>query len=559
VRAEAQDGSGTNNANFSTPPDGSRPRMQMYVWTTVTPNKDGDLDTGIVAHEYTHGISNRLVGGPANTSCLGNAQQPGEGLSDFMALVLTAKTTDTALMGRGVGTYALNQPTTGPGIRTQRYSTDPAVNTWTYASISGMAIPHGVGSVFAQALWESYWSLVSKWGFSTNLYAATGSAGNQRMLAYFIEGLKNTPCSPTFTQVRDGIIAAATTLHGGQDVCRLWTSFAAFGLGSNAISGGSSSTSPTNGFAVPAACKTDVWGKDKPWDTGLEPDGATAGNVMWESEDIWVRNNLTNGPHQNPEFGQTNYVHVKVRNRSTVEASNAVVKLYGTNAATSTSWPTGWIYIGETTLVSLAGLTDTEVVVPWNPPFQGHYCLMARMVTGQDPMTFTELGDPNYNTRYNNNIIWRNTNVVNMVPFGFVDVHFILRNALKDARLFNVRFREPDEQLKNPFLQRGTVLVDLGADLTKLWEQSGGKADGVERVGETQFKVADPTRAFFGIQLAPQQEFDVKITFQDQKWTKETSDFVEYQFGVIQEDPQSQDKIPAVGGVTYYLQASPLF
>ncbi|MEM1216572.1 MAG: M36 family metallopeptidase, partial [Bacteroidota bacterium] len=32
VRAEALDGSGTNNANFATPPDGSRPRMQMYLW-----------------------------------------------------------------------------------------------------------------------------------------------------------------------------------------------------------------------------------------------------------------------------------------------------------------------------------------------------------------------------------------------------------------------------------------------------------------------------------------------------------------------------------------------
>ncbi|WP_233261618.1 M36 family metallopeptidase [Vitiosangium sp. GDMCC 1.1324] len=559
VRAEAQDGSGTNNANFSTPPDGSRPRMQMYVWTTVSPNKDGDLDTGIIAHEYTHGISNRLVGGPSNTSCLGNAQQPGEGLSDFMSLVLTARATDTGPMGRGVGTYALNQPTTGPGIRTQRYSTDPAINTWTYASINGMAVPHGVGSVFAQALWEAYWSLVDKYGYSSNLYAATGGAGNQRMLAYFIEGLKNTPCSPTFTQVRDGIITAASTLYGGQDVCRLWTSFAAFGLGSNAVSGGSGSTAPTNGFSVPASCKTDVWGKDKPWDTGLEPDAATAGNNMWESEDIWVRNDLTNGPHQNPEYGQTNYVHVKLRNRSTVEASNVAVKVYGTNAATSTSWPSLWTYIGEQNVVSLLGGADTEVSVPWNPPIVGHYCLMARMVTGQDPMTYAEIGDPNYNTRKNNNIIWRNTNVVNLVPFGFVDVHFTLRNVLKEPRLFLVRFREPEEQLKSPFLQRGAVVVDLGRELMAQWEKSGGKAEGVERVGETQFRIADPTRAYFGISLEPQQEFEVKMNFQDQKWTRETDKFLEYQFAVVQEDPQAQEENPAVGGVTYYLQASPLF
>lgn len=35
VNADAQDGSGTNNANFSTPADGSKPRMQMYLWNSA--------------------------------------------------------------------------------------------------------------------------------------------------------------------------------------------------------------------------------------------------------------------------------------------------------------------------------------------------------------------------------------------------------------------------------------------------------------------------------------------------------------------------------------------
>ncbi len=38
VNAEAQDGSGVDNANFSTPADGSSPRMQMYLWTGSGPN-----------------------------------------------------------------------------------------------------------------------------------------------------------------------------------------------------------------------------------------------------------------------------------------------------------------------------------------------------------------------------------------------------------------------------------------------------------------------------------------------------------------------------------------
>ena len=255
VRAEAQDGAGTNNANFGTPADGARPRMQMFIWTAANPDRDGDLDAGVIVHEYGHGISNRLVGGPANVNCLTNTQQAGEGLSDWWALAYTARATDTGATPRGLGTYALNQQTNGTGIRTQRYSTDPAVNTWTYASINGMAVPHGVGSVWAQGAWEVYWKLVDRWGFDTNLYNANGSAGNQRAMLYVNEGLKNTACNPTFTQIRDGIIQAAMDNHGGEDVCRMWEAFAAFGLGTNAVSGGANSTSPTNGFNIPASCQ----------------------------------------------------------------------------------------------------------------------------------------------------------------------------------------------------------------------------------------------------------------------------------------------------------------
>lgn len=292
VRAEAQDGGGTNNANFATPADGSRPRMQMYIWTSPNPDRDGDLDAGIVVHEYGHGISNRLIGGPSNVNCLTNRQQPGEGLSDWWALAYTARAGDTGAMPRGMGTYSLGQSTTGAGIRTQRYSTDPAVNTWTYASINGMAVPHGVGSVWAQAAWEVYWKLVDQWGFSSNLYNAAGGAGNQRMMLYVNEGLKNTACNPTFTQVRDGIIQAAMDNYGGEDVCRVWEAFAAFGLGTNAVSGGSGSTAPTNGFNVPASCQggggtvvfEDTFETNLGWQTN--PNGTdTAISGAWERGD----------------------------------------------------------------------------------------------------------------------------------------------------------------------------------------------------------------------------------------------------------------------------------
>ena len=80
VFADAQDGGGTNNANFSTPADGQNGRMQMYLWNG-SPQKDGDVDNGVIVHEFGHGISTRLTGGPSQSGCLGSAEQMGEGWS----------------------------------------------------------------------------------------------------------------------------------------------------------------------------------------------------------------------------------------------------------------------------------------------------------------------------------------------------------------------------------------------------------------------------------------------------------------------------------------------
>jgi extracellular elastinolytic metalloproteinase len=256
VRAEAQDGGGNCNANFFTPTDGSRPRMQMYTCTNTNPAADGDLDNGVIVHEYGHGISNRQVGGPNNTSCLGNRQQMGEGWSDFLAMAYTAEVGAAGTDARGMGTYLFGQPANGPGIRAFPYSTDFGVNPQTFSSIQGASVPHGVGSVWATIVWEAYWELVDFHGFDANLYNATGGSGNQRMMLYVNEGMKNTACGPTFLDARDGIITAATMLNNGEDVCRLWDAFARRGLGVDATTPSPNVAKGTDGFAVPAECSS---------------------------------------------------------------------------------------------------------------------------------------------------------------------------------------------------------------------------------------------------------------------------------------------------------------
>jgi hypothetical protein len=261
VNAEAQDGSGSNNANFSTPADGSSGRMQMYLWTAPTPDRDGDADNGIILHELTHGVSNRS--NPGGTGCLGNAEQAGEGWSDYVALMLTQNwSTSTLSSGfntpRGVGTYALNQPNNGPGIRPQRYCTDFAVNNATYSTLPGQAIPHGVGWVFCSALWELTWELIndpSTTGITPNIYNFAGTGGNVVALRLVMEGLRTQQCQPGFISARNAILKADTTLYAASHACAIWRAFARRGMGFGAAEGSTASINDqTVSFTNNPAC-----------------------------------------------------------------------------------------------------------------------------------------------------------------------------------------------------------------------------------------------------------------------------------------------------------------
>lgn len=256
VRAEAQEGSGTCGGNFASGPDGSPARLQAFVCPSTTPARDGAFDHLVQIHEYGHGIATRLVGGPGNSNCLFNAEQPGEGLSDLWGLTLTATAAQSGPTPRTVGTWLFaNLPN---GIRPYPYSTDEAVNPVTYATTNTSPGAHGVGSVWAQIYWKAYWALVDAHGFDGDLRGVTGTgadAGNLRAKLYLNEGLKNTVCGPGFVDVRDGILAAAASLYDGVDVCPLWRAFAAVGLGENASQGSpNSAVDQVEGFAVPAAC-----------------------------------------------------------------------------------------------------------------------------------------------------------------------------------------------------------------------------------------------------------------------------------------------------------------
>ena len=212
------------------------------------PDFDASFDNGIIAHEYGHGISNRLTGGPANSSCVTQTytsdgvtlatEAMGEGWSDFFALWMTTNSGDTGNSKRFVGTYASAQtPAIGPGIRSYPYTTDIKANPLTYDSVGtrNYSQTHRIGEVWASVLWDLNWQFIKKYSYNTDVFSATG--GNNKMLKLVLDGCKLQVCNPGFLDGRDALLRADSLTNRAANAELIWNVFARRGMGFSAVQG----------------------------------------------------------------------------------------------------------------------------------------------------------------------------------------------------------------------------------------------------------------------------------------------------------------------------------
>ncbi len=195
------------------------------------------FDNGVVFHEYGHGISNRLTGGPNTSSCLGADESMGEGWSDFFALALTVEHGDTGADPRGIGNFVDGREVDGPGIRRFPYSTDMSINPQTFRDIKATTAPHPLGEVWVDMLWDIYWGYVEKYEYDADWNNT--ESGNFKAMQLVLDGMKMQACNPGFIEGRNAIVAAELANTNGENQCLVWDAFARRGLGFFADGGSS--------------------------------------------------------------------------------------------------------------------------------------------------------------------------------------------------------------------------------------------------------------------------------------------------------------------------------
>ncbi len=258
------DCSHVNNAGMTVNPDGIPGKLETYLWTSACPGASGIYDVNgaddpyVVFHEYTHGLSLRLVTDDRGVGALNDVQPGamGEAWSDWYAedyLVAAGLQTDTATPGQlRAGRYLGDA-----GLRTQPFDCPVGVNTtscpgttgagrggYTYGDfghiIDGPEV-HADGEIWVETLWDLRRTLVAK----------HPSDGVTRARALITDGMRLSPDEPSFLEGRDAILAANSARgYGDSDV--IWSVFAARGMGSNAKALSGQDTAPVEDFTAPA-------------------------------------------------------------------------------------------------------------------------------------------------------------------------------------------------------------------------------------------------------------------------------------------------------------------
>jgi hypothetical protein len=288
-----------NNANMSTPPDGETPLMQMYLFRFnpdadfTFRNIDGDNDAGTVWHEYTHGLSNRLVIHDDGSGALASPHSGamGEAWSDWYALDL--------LHRRGL---EIDSPTIGDvdiGMYTDAVFTStrfepidcqPAdvaedrcpggiggsdTGGYTFGDFGKVYVGpevHSDGEIWMQTLWDLRRALIAARGGDQDL----GSDAAEQLVT---QGMRLSPPEPSFLDMRNAILAAEEGL-GDNDRDLIWQVFADRGMGFFAGVADSSDTSPAEDFntpPAPGAPTGTVAGTVTSADTGLPLSTVTVG------------------------------------------------------------------------------------------------------------------------------------------------------------------------------------------------------------------------------------------------------------------------------------------
>ncbi|HET7568863.1 MAG TPA: M36 family metallopeptidase [Gaiellaceae bacterium] len=263
---------GRDNANQIALNDGVPGITNQYLWQPIadafySPCTDGSFDLSVAGHEYTHLISNRMVGGPDASLSSAQGGAMGESWSDLDALEYLHEYGLAGAMGEdpwSLGAYVTGNP--HRGIRDYALDENPLNFSDIGFDTPGVEV-HADGEIWNGVNYELRQALVARYGEGTtaeNVACAQGKtpvaqcSGGRRWIQLVYDAWLLEQADLSMVDARDAMLAADLMRFGGADEATLWHAFAKRGLGIGATSVTGDDGQPTPSFASPKEANAQV-------------------------------------------------------------------------------------------------------------------------------------------------------------------------------------------------------------------------------------------------------------------------------------------------------------
>lgn len=325
----------------------------------------------------------------------------------------------------------------------------------------------------------------------------------------------------------------------------------------------------------------DLYIKDSNDDVGNEPN--TISQYPWTSPDIWIRNQNDNGlEHQNPEYSPTipNYAYIRVRNLSCVASSGTEqLNFYWAKAGSSLNWPDTWNgnltfpngsimgnQVGSVTIPSIPAGGETIVSMPFLVPNpqnyyntaaeNWHFCLIARIISSNDPMTFPETLALVPNVLNNNNIGWVNITIVD-VAANYTNGTIAVGNPFNTPKNYFLEFIKEDLETGKAIYEEAEVGIKMDEILYNAWERGGKQAQLLDSTIDEKRKIVRGNNVILDNISFDANEIGL-LTLDFSFLIKELTEKTNYRYHVVQKDALTGT---VIGGETYVIRKNsrPIF
>ncbi len=299
-----------------------------------------------------------------------------------------------------------------------------------------------------------------------------------------------------------------------------------------------------------------IWMKDTWSDSGAEPDPKTAGQAMSASPFIWVRNQddgiQHQHEHQNPEYGQPNYIYVKVLNTGKTQGIGTL-SLFVTPATPNPNLGSNWIRLTDAN-ITMPPRNEVVYKFPWSTvPKPGHYCLLAKWTDagGDTNLTFTSLETA---VRNSNDLVWKNINIIDLLKNEFVGTEFDIYKGASGGQA-NFVIEVTGSRTRNTALDFNLPLA-LASKLhhEPTLSRAQIKIDDIERVANVRVPLTDGVYYFPMPDNVAPEKITVPIAF---KVIEKGDTSLDFKVNVLQVSDVNMHKATGegeIGSITYVVR-----